>query len=231
MLDKIEHHSKLIKLIKYFFISTAFLTALLIGYFIFINQDNKIRQNTTAKTTAKNSEQDIGFKVNLPDLVGTNLDNGPYHIIAKEMQELSGHISFVSPEVKLMLKHLNWLSITAKEAELTPDEKHLQLFGDLRANFDKIYYFKGSQAEIFAKNSIIQSNHYSKLYTEVYDLESDAGFILNYQKQTASFHGKINANINKDGSTTNIKSDKLDVLGETKTGHFLGNVKIGRAHV
>ena len=232
MLNKVEQYSILVRIIKYFFIITALASVSVISYYILVNQDGKIRQNPTSAKTKGNqaNETDISFKVDQPDLAGMSLNNGPYYIQAEQMQELAGQIFFTNPKVRSMLNHLDWLNLTAKEAKLTTDDSHLQLFGDLKANLNKQYYLIGEQVEILHKESIIRSDHYSKLYTSEYTLESDNGFIMNYQNETAFFYGKINANIKqyKDELVTNIKSDKFDVFWHNKTGHFLGNVVLLR---
>ncbi len=232
MLNRIERYSTLVRVLKYFFIITALASISVISYYILANKDGKIRQKTSAVSAdgSKDSEPDIGFKVNQPDLMGISLDNGPYYIQAEEMQELAGQVFFTNPKIKSMLSHIDWLNLTAKKAKLTTEDSHLQLFGDLKANLNKQYYLIGEQAEILHKESIIRSDHYSKLYTSEYTLESDNGFIMNYQNETAFFYGKINANIKqyKDQFTTNIKSDKFDVFWQNKTGHFLGNVVLLR---
>jgi lipopolysaccharide transport protein LptA len=226
MLRKIEQYSRLIKLLKYFFVAIALTSISIISYYIIVNQNSKIQHNTSTPDIQKNSEPDVSFKVNQPDLTGISLEHGPYYIQADKMEELAGQVFFVNPKVKSMLNHLDWLNIIAKKAKLTINDNHLQLFDDLKANLNKQYYLSGEQAEILHQESIIRSDHYSKLYTDEYNLESDNGFTLNYQNETAFFYGKINANIkqHKDKFTTNIKSDKLDVFWPSKTGHFLGHV-------
>ncbi len=232
MLHRIEQYSVLVKLLKYFFVITALASISVISYYIFANKDGKIRQKTSAASVngSKDSEPDIGFKVDQPDLMGISIENGPYYIQAEEMQELAGQVFFTNPQIKSMLNHIDWLNLTAKRATLTKDDSRLQLFGDLKANLNKQYYLIGEQAEILHKESIIKSDHYSKLYTSEYILESDNGFIMNYQNQTVFFHGKINTDIkqHKDEFTTNIKSDRFDIFWQNKIGHFLGNVVLLR---
>ena len=227
MLSKIKNHLKVAKYIKYFCISASLVTIILTGYYILINQNNKIRQDTSTNSAAYNKDE-MHSQIDNPDLVGISLDNGPYYIKAEKMQEFSGYVGFINPKVELMLNHLDWLNVISKTAKLTRSDNHLQLFDDVEANFNKLYYFSGNQAEILKDDSIIRSDHYSKIFTEEYNLESDDGFILNYNNETIFFHGKINANIKQKDMVTNIKSDKFDVFWLKRNGNFLGNVILTR---
>lgn len=217
--------SRIIKLIKYFCVMVSVVTVVVISYYVLVNKDNKIRQDTSVQVKPSDKEE-VNSRVNNPDLIGLSLTNGPYYIKAEQMSEFSDYASFVSPKVKLMLNHLDWLNVVSNTAKLTRSDNHLQLFDDVKANFNKYYYYIGDQAEILKDDSIIRSDSYSKIYTDEYNLESDNGFILNYQNETIFFYGKINANFkqNQDDTITNIKSDKFDVFWFKKTGHFLGNV-------
>ena len=228
MPHKLKHRSKLIRSIKYALVIATLITALVLIYFVITNQNSKVNHKTSnlVNEDTNGSEPNIAFKAKLPDFTGISLDHGPYYIQANEMEESAGYVSFIEPKVKLMLKHLDWLNLTAKRANLTISDNHLQLFDDLHSNLNKQYYFNGEQAEILAKESIIQSSQYSKFFSNEYNLESQNGFILNYNDHTVFFHGSINLNIKKikDQSTTNIKSDQLDVFWKNKIGHFLGHV-------
>lgn len=225
MLYKINDRLRIIKSIKYFCVVVSVITVVVTSYYIFINRDNKIRQDTSVKVESSDKEE-ISSQVSNPDLVGLSFTNGPYYIKAEQLNEFSDYTSFVNPKVELMLNHLDWLNVVSNTAKLTKSDNHLQLFDDVKANFNQYYYFVGNQAEILKDDSIIRSDSYSKVFTDEYNLESDNGFILNYKNETAFFYGKINANLkqSKDNTTTNIKSDKFDVFWLKKTGHFLGNV-------
>ncbi|MCT4635060.1 MAG: hypothetical protein N4A31_02275 [Rickettsiales bacterium] len=225
MPNKTNSRYKIIKLIKYFCVIVAAVTVVVISYYVFVNKDNKIRQDNSIQVQPSDKEE-INSRVNNPDLVGLSFTNGPYYIKAEQMNEFSDYASFVSPKVELMLNHIDWLNVASNTAKLTKSDNHLQLFDNVKANFNKFYYYNGNQAEILKDESIIRSDSYSKLFTDEYNLESDNGFILNYQNETIFFYGKINANFKqvKDESITNIKSDKFDVFWSKKTGHFLGDV-------
>lgn len=220
-----DNRYRIIKFIKYLCVIVAAVTVVVISYYVFVNKDNKIRQDNSIQVKPSDNEE-INSRVNNPDLVGISCNNGPYYIKAEQMSEYSDYASFISPKVELMLNHIDWLNIVSNTAKLTKSDNHLQLFDNVKANFNKFYYYIGNHAEILKDDSIIRSDSYSKFYTEDYDLESENGFILNYQNETIFFYGKINANSKqvKDGSITNIKSDKFDVFWFKKTGHFLGNV-------
>lgn len=225
MLYKINNRLKVIKSIKYFCVAVSLITIVVISYYIFINRDSKIRQDISVQGESSDKEK-INSQINNPDLVGLSFNNGPYHIKAEQMNEFSDYAFFSSPKVELMLNHVDWLNVASNTAKLTRSDNHLQLFDDVKANFNKYYYFLGNQAEILKDDSIIRSGSYSKIFTEEYNLESDNGFLLNYQNETVFFYGKINVNIkqSKDNTITNIKSDKLDVFWFKRIGHFLDNV-------
>lgn len=225
MTNKIQNYLKISKSIKYFCLITAFITIIVMSYFIFANQNNKIRQDISASDKIENEEA-AQVQINSPDLIGRSLEHGPYFIKAEEMQEYSSYLSFIKPVINLMLNHIDWLNVTSNTAKLSRNDNHLELFNDVRANFNKYYYFIGEQAEILKNESLIKSNSYSKIYTDEYNLESDNGFIINYQDQTGFFVGKINANLQRENnsSVTNIKSNSLDVYWHKKTGDFIGNV-------
>lgn len=226
MQDKINHHLKLFRFAKYVFVLIAIITSTVVLYYIIANQDNKISHNKSIIPEENNGRPNISLQANAPSLIGLSLDHGPYYIQAKEMQEVSGIVDFVNPQVRLMLKHLDLLKLVSDKASLITSNNYLQLIGNVRSNLNKLYYFEGEKAEIFSQESIIKSDQISKIYTTEYDLLSDNGFVLNYIDQTIFFHGKINANIKeeKNKSLTHIKSDKLDVFLQKKTGDFLGNV-------
>ncbi len=224
---KINNRIKFIKVIKYFCVIASFIILGVTGYFIFINQNNKIRQDTSIKASPSDKEE-IHSQISNPDLLGLSLNNGPYYIKADQMKEFSGYAAFVNPKVELMMNHLDWLNVVSKTAKLTRSDNHLQLFDDVKANFNKQYYFIGDQAEILKDDYMIRSDHYSKIFTDEYNLESDTGFTLNYENKTVFFNGKINANIKQNNITTNITSNKFDVFWLKKTGHFLGDVVLIR---
>ena len=226
MSSKIKRRSKKIRLTKYLLVGIVIFTSIVMLYYIIANQDSKISHKNIPNEQNKDSQPQISFEAKSPDLTGVSIDNGPYYIQAEEMQELSGQVSFKLPKVKLMIKHLDWLNLTSNSAKLTNLDQHLQLFDDVLANLNKQYYFVGTQAEIFAKDSIIKSEQISKFFTDESNLESKTGFFINYNEEIAYFYGKIDANIKqiKDKSATNIKSDKLDVFWQKKIGDFLGNV-------
>jgi lipopolysaccharide transport protein LptA len=222
MIKNKKHNYKNIKIIKYYLVVVAVIAMLTMGYFTIINQNGKVNKKSQNEN---DSSKNIGFKVNSPDLMGINFDHGPYFIKSDDMEEIAGQISFVDPTVKMMLKHLDWFNLTAKLADLYTKDNHLELFKNVRANLNNQYFIETEQAEVIAKSSIIKSASYSKIYTGNTTLESDNGFVANYEDQTAFFAGKINTNIeNEDHSITNIKSDKFDVFWLKKEGHFLGNV-------
>jgi lipopolysaccharide transport protein LptA len=230
MQAKIKRRAKIIKLIKHVFMMIVISTIMLCSYFVFLNQDNNVSQKNTGQIEPSytKDQPNIKFKAKLPDLTGLSLDHGPYYIQAFEMEELSGQVSLIKPAVKMMLKHLDWLSITANRALLTKDDSHLELFENVKANINKEYYFTANQVEILEKESIIKSDHVTKLFTNTHDLESQTGFTLNYQDQTAFLHGKINANLKQDNSITNIRSDKLDIVWQEKKGDFIGHVVLNK---
>ena len=227
MLSKIKYRLIISKIIKYFFVILSFIIIVITGYYVITNQNNKIRHQTSVIPSNDNDNKtDLKFRVDYPDLIGISLEHGPYYINAEEMQESTDYISFMMPEVKLMLNHADWMDLTSKTAKLTIKNNHLELFDDVKGNFNKEYYFNGTQAEIIKNDSIVKSDNYSKLFSDKYILESEQGFILNYKDKTAFFHGKINTDIKQetDEFIINIKSDSLDVVWLEKTGHFLGNV-------
>lgn len=209
---------------KYSFVMIVLVTGILILYFIGTNQKSKI--NHKAPEKSQNSSSGIGFKAGSPDLTGVNLNHGPYYIKADEMEETSGKVYFKLPQVKLMIKHVDWLCINSRTAKLATKDNHLELFDDIKADLNKNYHFKGNQVEIFEQKSIIQSDILSYFYTEEYSLESKKGFIIDYNKQVGTFHGEIDANIKRkaDKEVTNIKSNSLEVIWLEKVGHFIGNV-------
>jgi len=224
MKDEIKRNSRIIKTIKYILLAVAFLSLLVIGYFALVNQNSKVSQKDAQEDQ---KDQTLSrFRVSSPDLNGLSLDHGPYYIKAIEMQETGGEISFIDPQVKLMVKHLDWLAITSKHANLINADNQLTLYEEVRANLNHQYYLESEQVVILPKESIIKSAQYSKFYTKDYDLESDKGFIVYHNDQAALFYGKINANIKdpKDNKVTNIKSDTFDVSWLKKIGNFTGNV-------
>ena len=229
MIKRNKTRSAFFRLTKYSLVFVTIITAFIAIYFIIINQNNKISHKKSPQIEeSKEAVLSPSLKANSPDLVGLNLENGPYYITADEIQELSGHASFTNPKVKLMLKHIDWLNLVSEKANLTTQDHHLQLFDNVKANLNMQYYFESNQAEIFAQESTIKSDQPSKLYTSEYNVHSTNGFIIDYNDKTAFFHGKIDANIkrDKDQSRTNIKSDRLDIFWQKKIGHFIGNVML-----
>lgn len=227
MSEKIKKISKRFRLIKYFSVLVILVTLSLVLYYIFDNQNKKISHNKAASVDNKvKSIADTSFKATEPDVLGINVDQGPYFIKAKEMQELSGIVSFNLPEAKIMLKHIDWLNIKSKKAKLTLKDNNLQLFEQVKGNLNKTYYFEGQQAEIVPPESIIKSYSDIKLFSKEGVLKSKKGFWLNYESQTAFFHGDIEAHINreKDNTRVDIKSDKLDVFWQKRKGDFIRNV-------
>jgi lipopolysaccharide transport protein LptA len=220
------YNFKLIRSIKYSLVIAVLLTGLVLCYFIFANQNDKLNQKDKEVSKTTDHQVSPSFQANTPNLIGLSLEHGPYYMQAKEMEELSGKVYFILPKVRMMLKHIDWLNLTSKRANLTKNDNHLQLFDTVRANLNKEYYFEGEQAEILSKESIIRSDQYSKIFTDMSNIDSQTGFILNYEDQTAFFHGSINANMKRadDNSITNIKSDKFDLFWQKNTGDFLGNV-------
>ncbi len=226
---KIKRRSKFFRFIKYAFIFIVCVTATVTLYYIIANQNNKISHKKSLPIEAKESAAiNMSLKAQSPDLIGISLEHGPYYINAKEMQELSGHVSFIDPKVKLMLKHLDWFNLNSDKATLTTSDQHLQLFNNVRGNLNKQYYFESNQMEIFAQEAIIKSAEFIKVLTSEYNLTSQNGLLIDYNKQTAFFHGKIAAEVkaHKDKSVTNISSDKLEVFWQKKVGNFLGHVTI-----
>ncbi len=211
---------------KHSFIVIILIITVLILYFIAKNQNSKISHQSHEKSQTENFG--IGFKASAPDLMGISLNHGPYYVQAKEMEELAGKISFKHPQVKLMIKHLDWLRVDSEIAYLTTKNNHLELFDNVKANLNKHYYFRGKQVEIFEQESIIKSDTLSYFYTKEYSLESRKGFIINYNKQIGTFYGNINANIQKkaEKEITNIKSNMLEVFWLKRIGNFIGNVTL-----
>lgn len=226
---KISKYLKIIKLVKYVCIVVAALAFIIISYYIFLNNNNKIRQDTS-KNIATQEEDQVQTQITSPNLTGISLKNGPYYIQAQEMQEHTMYLSFIEPTLTMMLDQLDWLHISSNSAKLTKDDSHLELFDNVQGNLNRHYYFLSNQAEIFRNQSIIRSDNHSKFFTSEYDVESDTGFIMNYKEETAFLHGKINANIQRinDQFKTNIKSNKLDIFWLEKAGHFIGNVILTR---
>lgn len=226
---KISKYLKLIKLIKYFCIIVAALVLIVISYYIFLNKNNKIRQDTS-KSIATKEEDQVQTQITSLNLTGISLKNGPYYIQAQEMHEHSAYLSFMKPTLTMMLDQLDWLRASSNSAKLNKDNSHLELFDNIQGDLNRHYYFLSNQVEIFKNQSIIRSDNYSKIFTSEYDVESDTGFIMNYQEETAFLHGKINANIQRvnDQFKTNIKSNKLDIFWLEKAGHFIGNVILTR---
>ena len=218
------YNFRLFKTIKYSLITITAIIILAAGYLALVNQNSKVSKNEPIKNA--NVKEDIKLKVVQPSLIGIDGKQGPYFVQAKEMQEISGKIFFTSPKIKFMLNHLDWLNAISKNAELITDSQHLFLQGDLHLNLNQEYYFEGEEAEILAKESLIKSQSYVKLFNNEAVLESANGLLLNYQEETAFFHGKINAKIKqaKSKSIVNINSDKLDIFWNKKEGHFIGNV-------
>jgi lipopolysaccharide transport protein LptA/LPS export ABC transporter protein LptC len=226
---KISKYLRIVKFVKYFCVIIAALAFIIISYYIFLNQNNKIRQDTSKNITTEEEDQ-VQTQITLPNLTGISLKNGPYYIQAREMYEHTQYVSFVNPELTMMLDQLDWLHISSNSAKLNKDDSHLELFDHVQGDLNRHYYFLSNQAEIFKNHSIIRSDNHSKIFTSEYDVESDSGFIMNYQEETAFLHGKINANIKRvnDQFKTNIKSNKLDVFWLEKAGHFIGNVILTR---
>lgn len=222
-MSKIQNRTKFIRYIKYSCIFISIITALVVVFFIIKNQNNKIRQDNSIKTEIS-KQNHFHSKINKPDLVGINLDNGIYYIKAEELQEISNYYDFKKPIVNLMLNHQDWLDVVSETAKLIKQNNLLQLFGNVRANFNKIYYFEGNEAEILKDQSIVRSNEYSKIFNNKNTLESDTGFILDYNAETMFFFGKINANLKQKNDITNIQSNKFNVYWEKKEGHFIDNV-------
>lgn len=229
MLEKIKHHLIITRFVKYSLLFLVIITIIVVGYYIFINQDVKLRHANTPSDKSK-SNNEINLKINNPGLIGINLEHGPYYINADEMQESSGYVSFILPKVKLMINHVDWLHLLSKTARLTISDNHLELFNDVKANINQEYYFEGDQAEIIKNENIIRSDTPVILSSAEAVLKSEKGFIMNYKDETAMFHGKINADIKQkdDKYGTNIKSDKLDVFMKNKIGNFLGHVVLLR---
>ena len=142
------------------------------------------------------------------------------------MKEIDNKIFFVSPQVKLMIKHIDWLNLSAESAILTKEDNHLNLFNNVRANLNNHHHLDTNEADILAKESIIKSDKYVKIHSPEYNLTSNSGFIANYNQQTAFFYGSIDANIINpdDHSVTNIKAKKFDVFWLKNIGIFSGNV-------
>lgn len=230
MLDKIKFHLVITKFIKYLLLALVFFTVIIMSYYIIVNQDVKIRHQNDLPNQSNNDKEQVNLKINNPDLLGINLEHGPYYINANEMQESSGYFSFLYPRVKLMLNHIDWLNIISKTARLTINDNHLELFNNVQANFNQEYYFEGEQAEIIKNENLIRSDNPVKLFSSECTLKSEKGFIMNYKDETAMFYGKIDADIKQkeEEYVTNIKSDKLDVFLKNKSGNFLGHVVLLR---
>lgn len=231
MSEKIKKISKRFRVIKYSFVSIILITLTIVLYYVIDKQNNKISHNKSKTIHNKvRSVTETSFKATAPDVTGINIDQGPYFIKAKEMQELSGFVSFVSPQARIMLKHIDWLNLNSKRAKLTLKDNHLQLLEQVRGDLNKVYYFEGEQIEIFPQESVIQSYRHSKIFNQEYNLKSSRGFLLNYQDQTAFLHGNIEAHIKrvKDKKEIDIKSDRLDLFWQKRQGHFLGHVILTR---
>ncbi|MEK6734870.1 MAG: LptA/OstA family protein [Pseudomonadota bacterium] len=226
---KFKNRSNIVKLTKYTLVFIVLLTTTIVFYYIFLNQNNNISHKTTHVESEKQVNE-VEFRANNPDLIGVSVDHGPYYIQANEMEEISGRVYFIDPKVRLMLKHLDWLSLRANKAYLTTKNNHLELFDDINSDLNKEYFFKGNYAEIFAQDYVIKSDQDSLFFTKEYNLSSAKGFIVNYNEQKAFFHGDIIANIQreKDKSRINIESEKLDVFFQNKEAHFIGKVVLDK---
>lgn len=225
MPKKIKSRLVITQVIKYLLVFLALVTSILTGYYIIVNQDSKIRHESFSDD---NSDQisDTTFQVNNPNLVGINIENGPYYINAYSMEEVSGIVSFINPVVKIMLKHADWFNVISNSATLEIKSSNLQFFGSVKANYNNLYYFQGEQAEVIKNDGIVKSKQLSKLFFEENNLEAQNGFLLKHNNETVSFYGRINANIKQKDEqfVTNIKSDNLDISWSKKSGDFLGNV-------
>lgn len=222
---KVRQRLKIFSFIKYIFIAIAITSVSVISYYVFVNKDSQIRQDISV-TEVKSSEPDVSFKAVYPSLKGISIENGPYYIKADHMEKLSKKIFFTNPKINSMLNQLNWLNLTANRAEMQIDDNYLELFDNIKVDFDKQHYLTTEQVEMSYKNSIIKTNKYMKLYSDEYSLESDNGFTLNYQDQVANIYGRVNLNIQKDDDkfNTSIKSNTANIFWLKKEANFLGNV-------
>lgn len=215
-----RYQNRTIRLIKYFLIIIAALASFTMLYFTIMNKNNKVSKSQQNI----NNEDNSTFKINTAKIVGINFDHGPYYIESNDMEETSGYINFISPKIKMMLKHLDWFNLTSLSAKLKTTNNHLELNNDIKANLNNQYFVTTEELEIIPLESLIKSNLYTKIYTETSSIESNTGFIANYESQKAFFSGKINANIrNSDQSITNIKSDKFNVFWNDRKAYFIGN--------
>jgi|GEM_PF-4803349 len=217
-----KHNNKNIRIIKYLLVLIAMIASLTMGYYALMNENNKVDKTQQANNS---DDTNINYKVASPSLVGISFDHGPYYIESKDMEEIAGNITFINPQIKMMIKHIDWFNLTSKLAKLKTNDNQLELYDDVEANINNQYFANTQQAEIISQDSLIKSDKYINIYTEGSSLESETGFVANYNNQTAFFFGKINTNIeNTDKSITNIKSDKFNIFWNDKTGHFIGNV-------
>lgn len=216
-----KRNYKIIKSIKYILFIFALIALLIIGYFALINKTNKFSQKDK-----NHKESLIRFSITEPDLKGISIDNGPYYIKSQQMQEIDNKIFFTDPQVKLMVKHLDWLNLTAKSAALSRTNNKLDLSNNVRADLNDHYHLETEEVEVLIKDSIIKSDKYAKIHSPEYNLVSNNGFNVNYNQQTAFFYGNINSDIINpdDHSVVNIRSEKFDVFWLKKLGIFSGNV-------
>lgn len=224
MIEKIKLHIIIAKIVKYVLSFFVFLILSLVAYFAIVNSDVKIRhQNDLVDDVNKDSPR---IKITNPNLLGINLKHGPYTIIAEDLEQNHGEIKFVKPSVEMTINRESFLNVSANQAFLIEDNNNLQLVNNVKANFNKLYFFDSEYAEVIKNKSIVKSDKFVKLYNEQSTLTSGTGFLLNYETEIASFWGKIKVHtVQKDGSV-DISSDTLAVFLNEGKSIFQGKVLV-----
>jgi lipopolysaccharide transport protein LptA/LPS export ABC transporter protein LptC len=220
-----KRRQRKITIIKYAFVIVVIITMIFALYFVFNNQTGKVSK----KSIDSNNEQPLlDFKVIAPRLESLNIEHGPYHIKAKEMQESLGNISFVTPEVKIMLKQLDIISIKSNRAKLNTNNNRLELIDEIIADFNQEYFFYSDNIEILEKNNVLKSSYYAKITNANYNLESQNGFIVNYNQQHAILYGPIKLNVKniKNNNNIDISAKNLEVFWYNATGIFYDDVTL-----
>ncbi len=211
--------------LKYLLIIFIIIGVTITFYYIISNQDNKINHKLSSLKEG-DSVPSITLKATTPDLVGISLDHGPYYIKAKEMEESSKNLNFIDPSMKMMIRHSGWIYVIAKSGLLKVNDNEFYVSNQVKANYNKEYFLESDQVNIFANNSVIDSDQPTRIYNNEAILFSDKGFLCNYANNVSYFYGKINLDIQRktDSTKINIKSNKLNVFWHEKYGEFIGNV-------
>lgn len=231
MSQNIINKSIFFRKIKYFLALTVIVIVTVILYLIIVNQDVVISHKRSQNDEVKKKDSHyLSLKATNPDLVGANIEHGPYFIQAKEVYEVNEEIMFDKPKVRMMIKHEDWLNLISLKAKLKVSDSYLTMTEEVKANINNEYFLENNSTDIFEKESKIRSQVKTKLFNSETFIISDKGFLLDYASQIIELFGRVNLESKKGGKgkSINIKSDKLIGYWQNKTGEFIGNVVLNK---